>query len=221
MFPAAILRKARDYQFRIQQTHRFIVARATECTMGDRWVEIITALQDRGHLGLQTGKPDSLSKVATLYLTAGITRALLPVIVARGDEAKFWIERALPDPSAVRGGEFGLRFVPVPPKLAPAGLFPILESVSEAAVYAEDRGMRGVCVISSLCWNALQLEQDEVAIQSETAIGNLPFVYTILCVSNAAGGENARNGFRRLHRHLLEETPTGLEARQAELVVYR
>ena len=189
--------------------------------MGDRWVEILTALGDKGHVGVSSGRTEILTNVATLYLTAGITRGLLPVIVGRPEDAKFWIEKALPDPSTIRGGEFGLRFVPVPPKLAPAGLFPILESVSEAAVYAEDSGLRGVCVISTLAWNALQLEQEEVALQAEAGLANLPFVYTLLCVSKAVGGEGPRNGFRRLHRCLLEDTPAGLQVVQSELLVFR
>ena len=189
--------------------------------MGDRWVEIVSGLGDKGHVGVSSGRPEILTNVATLYLTAGITRGLLPVIVGRAEDSKFWIERALPDPGAIRGGEFGLRFVPVPPRLAAAGLFPILESVSEAAVYAEDRGLRGVCVISTLAWNALQMEQEEIALQAEAALANLPFVYTLLCVSNGVGGENARGGFRRLHRCLLEDTPSGLQVLQSELLVFR
>ena len=189
--------------------------------MGDRWVEVLGNLGDKGHVGVSAARPEVVSGVATFYLTSGITRGLLPVILARPEDSKFWIEKALPDPAAIRGGEFGLRFVPVPPRLVAAGLFPILESVSEAAVYAEDRGLRGVCVISSLAWNALQMGQEEIALQAEAALANLPFVHTILCVSFGAGGEADRSGFRRLHRCLLEDTPGGVQVTQSQLLVYQ
>jgi len=70
---------------------------------------------------------------------------------------------------------------------------------------------------TSSCWGTLRPSNDRSL--REDSVANLQFVYTLLCASNGAGGENARNGFRRLHRHLLEETLAGLEARQAELVV--
>ena len=73
--------------------------------MPGSWAEAIDRLPDGGHLGVLHSRASTLTQVAERFLRVGVDRSLLPVIVARADEAKFWIERALPDPSAVRGGE--------------------------------------------------------------------------------------------------------------------
>jgi len=180
--------------------------------MPGSWAEAIDRLPDGGHLGVLHSRASTLTQVAERFLRVGVDRSLLPVIVARADEAKFWIERALPDPSDVRGGEFGLRFVPVPPRLAPAGLLPILESVSEAAVYAEDLGLRGVCIVSVLAWGVLQLGNEPLALQAESAIEELPFLHSLLCACPRGAEEGgAAQVFRRLHPRLILDTKMGID----------
>jgi len=188
--------------------------------MAEPWQDAVDALGDGGHVGLLHSSSEILARITSRYLARGANRGLLPVIVAGAEEAAFWIRNTLPDPEAVEGGEFGIRFVPVPPRVSSGGLLPILESISEAAVYAEDMGLRGVCIVAALGSRALSAGNEHVAMQAESALASLPFTITLLCPYPVATlGEDLprRRVFRQVHEAFLIESEHGVSVVSAAM----